>query len=55
MINNCPTNNNNTKNCTKHFQCLFVVFPFDMAFQQNWNNKPNAEADYDRQNHIIIY
>ena len=47
MIYDSPTNNNNTENGTKHFQCFFVVFSFDMAFQQNWNNKPNAQANYD--------
>jgi len=44
MVINSPTYNDDTDNLTYHSQCLPVVFSFDTTFQQNWNNKPNAEA-----------
>ena len=47
MVINSPTDNEGTDNLTDHSQCFFVVFSFDTAFQQNWNNKPNAEANND--------
>lgn len=43
----CPTDNDGTDNLTYHTQCLLVVFSFNVTFQQNWNNEPNAEANND--------
>lgn len=47
MVKNSPTYYYSTDYHACHSQCLSVVFSFDMAFQQNWNNKPNAEANDD--------
>ncbi len=54
MVINSPTNNDSTDNLTSHSQCLLVVFLFDAAIQQNWNNKPNAEAYDDGYNHLFF-
>ena len=57
MVIYCPTDNDGTNNLTDHSQCLFIVFSFDVTFQQNWNNKPNAEANNDRYDHLfsVVY
>jgi hypothetical protein len=45
VINNCPNDNDKSDDFASHLHCLFVVFSFYMAIQQNWNNKPNAKAN----------
>ena len=38
----CPNDDNDTYDFTSHSKCLFVVFSFNTAIKQNWNNEPNA-------------